>query len=179
MFDLIFKIGYYVLIAAVVALGCLLLISSVPTPLHIEVKIVESGSMEPAIHTGSLVVIKPRDSYQVGEIITFYFSLRDKIPTTHRIVEVQHVEGKTLYLTKGDANEESDPRSIPESSVVGRVFFSIPYLGYVLDFVKKPLGFALVIGVPAFLIIVDEAGKIWGEVRNAQVKEVKKDTTDV
>ncbi len=34
--------------------------------------IVSSGSMEPAIKTGSVVVVSPKSSYQVGDVVTFY-----------------------------------------------------------------------------------------------------------
>jgi hypothetical protein len=40
----------------------------------------------------------------------------------------------------------------------------VPYLGYILDFAKKPIGFVLLVGVPAGLIIIDEIIKIFHEV---------------
>src|SRR3989338_8215020 len=52
---------------------------------NIEIKIVKSGSMEPAIKTGSIVVIKPASLYGVGDVITFGEDSRTTYPTTHRI----------------------------------------------------------------------------------------------
>ena len=175
MLDSFFKIAYYVFIACVVVLGLLLFVSTIPIPGNIEMKIVQSGSMEPTIHTGSTVVIKSFDSYHEGDVITFYFNRADKTPTTHRIVRIEN----GVYVTKGDANENEDPRAIAQSSVVGKVLFSVPYLGFVLDFAKKPLGFALVIGVPAALIILDEVGKIWNEVRATRRKEEEEEKENV
>ena len=173
MVDMLFKIGYSIFVSVVIALALLLLISIIPIPGNIEMKIVQSGSMEPAIHTGSAVIIKPLESYTEGDIITFYFNRGDETPTTHRIIEVREAEGAISYLTKGDANENEDPQPVSGTSVVGKVLFSIPYLGYVLDYIKKPVGFLLVIGVPAALIIFDEIGKIWGEIRTARRKDTE------
>lgn len=169
--DWFFKGLHYLLILAIVVIGGLLLISAVPVPGNIEVKIVQSGSMEPVIHTGSLVIIKPESEYKEGEIITFMFNRNDKVPTTHRIVSVRQEGDNTFFLTKGDANENADPREIRERDVIGKVLLSVPYLGYVLDFAKKPLGFAIIIGIPAALVVYEELGKIWKEIRRKKEPE--------
>ena len=173
MADTLFKITYYTFVACIVALGLLLLVSAVPVA-HIEVKIVESGSMAPAIHTGSIVVIRAQKSYRVGDVITFFYSMRDETPTTHRIVEIKEADGEKRYVTKGDANENEDPNTIEEEAVVGKVLFSVRFVGYILEFAKKPLGFALIIGIPALYIIFDEGLKIYTEVRRILKEEKEK-----
>jgi len=155
------QIPYYLLIAAVFATGILLLATLVPIPGNFSIKIVKSGSMEPAIKTGGVVVIKPTETYQVGDIITFGKDTKTQIPTTHRIIEIENES----FLTKGDANDSPDPLPIQKSDIKGRVIFSAPYVGFVLDFAKKPLGFALIVGIPAMLVIIDEIGKIWREIK--------------
>jgi signal peptidase I len=130
-----------------------------------EIKIVQSGSMEPSIRTGSIVLIAPQPSYGVGDVITFTSTDSD-VPTTHRIMEVKVDDaGATWFLTKGDANENFDTAPVAATDVLGAVRFSVPYLGFLFDFARTPLGFALLIGIPAFLIIIDEVEKIWREVR--------------
>ncbi len=166
-----FAILYYGLIVGVVFLGALLLMPLVPVPGNIEVKIVQSGSMEPEIKTGSLIVMRPTEDYQVGDIITFYFERGDQVPTTHRIVEVNEVGRSISYLTKGDANNAPDPRPIPRNQVLGEVLFSIPYLGFILDFAKKPLGFVLLIGIPAGFVLFDEGIALWNELRKLRTKK--------
>ena len=47
----------------------------------------------------------------------------------------------------------------------------IPFVGYAVDFAKKPLGFALIIIIPATLIIYDEIRKIYGELKKSAKKE--------
>ena len=174
----LFKIGYWIFVAAVVLLGLLLLTSLVPVPGNLAVKIVQSGSMEPSIKTGAVIFIKPSDSYKIGETIMFGEDTKTKVPTTHRIVADEVRNGVFYYTTKGDANEDPDPQQIAQSEVIGKVLFSIPYLGYVLDFAKKPLGFALLIGVPAAIVVFDEAGNIWRETRKLKMKKRVQETNN-
>src|SRR3989344_6544376 len=153
----LFKIGYGIFVAAVVLLGRLLVTSLIPIPGNIDIKIVQSGSMEPSIKTGGLVIIKPFSEYHIGDVIMFGEDTKTKVPTTHRIVADEVRSGVFYYTTKGDANEDPDPQQVAQTEVIGKVLFSIPYLGYVLDFAKKPLGFALLIGIPAAIVVFDEA----------------------
>lgn len=130
-----------------------------------ELKIVRSGSMEPAILTGSLILIHPATDYKAGDVITFGDDTRTSIPTTHRIVSVRTEGTMSYFETKGDANEEVDPGETPVSKVIGRVIFSLPYAGYILAFSKTQLGFALLIAIPAALIICYEAIGIVREIK--------------
>jgi len=160
----IFKIIYYVFITFIVAIACLLIISTFPITGNIEVKIVQSGSMEPTIKTGGIVVIKPMDNYKIGDVITFK-KARTQEPITHRIHDMKISEGNPYYITKGDANNAPDQREISKDEVLGKVLVSVPYLGYAVDFAQKPLGFALIIIIPAFLIIFDEIKNIIKKIR--------------
>lgn len=160
------KTFYALFITALVGVAGLFLATMLPTAWAggLEVKIVKSGSMEPAIPTGSIVFVRPAAEYRVGDIVTFGADTRSEIPTTHRIIEVQNNEGRVAFLTQGDANEDPDPRAIAMSEVIGKVWLHVPYAGYVLDFARQPLGFTLMIGIPAGLIIVDEVLRIIMEV---------------
>jgi signal peptidase len=121
--------------------------------------------MEPAIHTGSIVVVKPASDFKIGDVITFGPYSKTKAPTTHRIYEMKVEGGEPVYITKGDANNAPDTREIKKEDIVGKVLFSVPFIGYAVDFAKKPIGFALIIIVPATLIIVDEIKKIVREIK--------------
>lgn len=168
--DKLFNYLYYAFIAILVVFGALLVASYIGVG-GVSVKIVQSGSMEPAIQTGSIVVVKPVADYKVNDVITFVFSPADQIPTTHRIVEERIVAGASRYITKGDANEDRDPREVLERNIDGKVLLSIPFLGYLLDFVRQPLGFGLLVGIPAAYVVFEEATKIVSEVRRARRKK--------
>ena len=161
---LLLKGLYFLVFAGIVAIALLLIVSLFPVPGNIEVKVVLSGSMEPAIKVGSVVVIRPAEDYKIGDVITFGKDTRDAIPTTHRINEMRAQAGEIFYQTKGDANEDPDVREIKKDEIIGKVAFSIPYLGFVIDFAKKPIGFLLLVIIPAGIIAIDEARKIWKEV---------------
>ena len=132
--------------------------------------IVQSGSMQPEIKMGSIVAVRPADDYKIGDVITFQVA-KNKEPITHRIYDIKVVGGEPKYITKGDANNAPDQREISQREIIGKVLFDIPYLGYVIDFAQKPIGFSLIIIVPALVIIFDEAKKIYEEIKKKKAKE--------
>src|SRR3990167_4288057 len=162
--DKIFKIATKVFYAIIFLIIALLLFALFPIKGNYQIKIVKSGSMEPSIKTGSIVVIKPSVSYAVGDVVTFGKDTKTDIPTTHRIVSTRAVEGVLLFTTKGDANEDKDTNEIRQGDINGKVLFDVPYFGYIIDLARKPLGFAVLIILPAFIIIFDEGAKIWKEI---------------
>ena len=115
-----------------------------------------SGSMEPEIRVGSVLITRPveAETIEVGDVITFNSPLSET-PTTHRVVSVE--KGSELRLqTKGDANEDADPFTVPAQNVLGTACFHVPYFGYASQFVKTPLGFILTLCVPGLIIMVME-----------------------
>lgn len=174
----IFNTIYYLFIVAIMAIAILLLSSLIPMPGNFKVKVVKSGSMEPYIKTGGIVVIIPSSSYEVGDVITFGKDTKTQIPTTHRIVKIEGDGPLRTFTTKGDANDAEDPSVTRLADIEGKLLFTVPYLGYVLDFAKKPLGFALLVGVPALVIIIDEIGKIIREIRLMRRKKQSLNATE-
>lgn len=90
--------------------------------------IVLSGSMEPTIHTGGIVVIDTRqkDNVQPQDIVAFAES--NGTVVTHRIIGGSKEEG---FITKGDANDVEDLNGLPAENIIGKYCFSIPYIGYI------------------------------------------------
>jgi len=127
--------------------------------------IVLSGSMEPAIKTGSIVFVIPFNQYEIGNVITFKNNNKKERSITHRIKNTEVVEGEMFYITKGDANESVDVRKITEDEIIGRTFFWIPYIGYVVDFAKRPTGLMIIILVPGLIIVAGEGKKIFKEIK--------------
>ena len=120
-----------------------------------------SGSMEPELKVGAVVITRPVDEEEIktGDIITFYSPLSEQL-TSHRVIATE--SGSSFrFQTKGDANEDADPFTLPAENVVGKVCFHIPYLGYVAQFVKTPLGFLLTLCLPGLIIVVMELRNIW------------------
>jgi len=137
--------------------------------------VVQSGSMEPAIKVGSLVATEQRDEYQVGDIITFQDSENPAISITHRIVEIKEEQDEKSFVTKGDTNQGADPEKVRASKVLGKVFLTIPYAGYVIAYTKTKQGLALLIVVPATLIIGSEIININSELKKYLKKKRTRD----
>jgi signal peptidase len=160
---LFFNIIYSVVFAVMLALA-LLFVSTLFPVFGVEAKVVKSGSMTPAISVGSLVVIHPAPVYKVGDVITFGKDTKTQIPTTHRIVAIKGEGDAQTFQTKGDANNAADPSLTKIADVHGKVVASIPYLGYLLAFARTPMGFALLVGLPALMVVVEEGYVIVREV---------------
>lgn len=163
---------YTICLAGLILIGSLLLLTVFPIPgIDLDSRMVQSGSMEPAIPTGSVVFIRSAEEYRKGDIIT-YRKNEQETPTTHRIVEVTNENGVS-YTTKGDANPVQDMNEVKEREVLGSVRFHLPFLGYAINFAREPLGFLLLIMVPVVLIGVDEIKKIIRELKKDKDKEEK------
>lgn len=130
-----------------------------------------SGSMEPQLKVGGVVVTRPveAEDIKVGDTITFYSPLSEQL-TSHRVVAVE--DGSPFHFqTKGDANEDADPFVVPVQNVVGKVCFHIPYLGYATQFIKTPLGLLLTLCLPGLIIVVMEMVNIWRVLTGVQIEE--------
>lgn len=91
-----------------------------------------TGSMEPTIRAGELVVISEKLNYKVGDIVTYRDE--DNFLVTHRIVEKIGND----VVTKGDNNNIVDNK-ITIENIVGKVVFHSKLLGFFLLYILKPL----------------------------------------
>ncbi len=101
-----------------------------------------SGSMEPAIQTGSVCFVNIKADYddmKTGDVIAYRTSAGGLV--THRVISVRE-EG---LETKGDNNDVSDGVSTTALNFHGETLFSVPYVGYVLKALQKPVNFAMII----------------------------------
>lgn len=118
--------------------------NAVPMPFGIGMSTVLSGSMEPTISVGDLLIIKEQDSYKVDDIVVYQSG---RMPVVHRITDIS----EEMVTTKGDANNTSDePFSI--KNIKGEVVAVIPWIGNVLWALKSPVGFIVVLALAILLI---------------------------
>jgi signal peptidase len=158
--------------------------------------VVRSGSMEPAIKTGSMVIDKSFNDYNVGNIVTFKNKDKPKETTTHRIANIKYQGDIKLFTTKGDANDSADSEQIAQDRIEGKVIFSIPYFGYAASFARTLPGLIFIIVIPATIIVYEEMKKIHyetkqivkcrkekkrtqGKTKNKEGSEVANSTTEV
>ena len=115
---------------------------------------VESGSMEPTLYRGDLVVVRGviPESLQVGDIIIFQSSMSD-VPVVHRIVDISHSGGELQFTTKGDNNLTADPSLVPASDVLAKVVGSIRYLGFITLILILPGGLFFIVFLVAIFLL--------------------------
>lgn len=143
----------------------------------LQVYTVLSGSMEPVYHTGSLIYVKNVDPYEIeeGQVITFM--LDENTIATHRVVEVVPDEedaSVVRFRTKGDANDAEDGSLVHYRNVIGTPVFTIPYLGYVADYIQNPPGMYIAISGGAILLFLMFLPDIFSESNEEEKKSKKK-----
>lgn len=177
----ILKIIYNLLFVLLIIVAAFIILTSYKVIDGYNFYVVMSGSMEPKIHTGSIVGVKEENNYEKGQIITIKMKNDPNQTYTHRIIDINTTEDTTTYTTKGDANEDTDPDVALKTNVLGRVFASMPLIGYLIHFSKQPLGFILMVGVPTIIIISSEMNTVKDfvkqklEERKISLKKKKKD----
>jgi signal peptidase I len=96
--------------------------------------VVLTGSMQPHLPPGSLVVVRPVAAGElgIGDVITYQLHSGAAAVVTHRIVAMTNdADGQPLFRTKGDANSAADPKWVRPVQIRGERWYSITYLGYV------------------------------------------------
>ncbi|ALS01205.1 hypothetical protein ATZ33_07435 [Enterococcus silesiacus] len=92
-----------------------------------QLRVVMSDSMSPKIPKNSLIFIKEtNEEVAVGDVVTFETAGEN---VTHRVVDIAENGQDAVYKTKGDTNEFPDQGQRRKEAIVGKVVFSIPYLG--------------------------------------------------
>lgn len=126
-------LGLVILLSIIAAALALTL----PRALGCQIFNVVSGSMEPAIPAGSVVYVKPAEpeTIEEGEVIAFVL---DGEVVTHRVTENRRVVGE--FVTRGDANNTDDFRTVPYEALIGRMVKHIPVLGSLLALFATPAG---------------------------------------
>ncbi|MGZ8652882.1 MAG: signal peptidase I [Actinomycetota bacterium] len=143
--------------------GGLVLAVGVPNAFHAKSLTVMSGSMEPTIGTGDVVVARqtsPMD-VRVGDIVTFRDPLDLERLITHRVREM-HVRGDdVVFVTKGDANTGEEHWALSKEGTIGRVAFRVPKLGYFMIWFHSRFGLLLLIVLPTLLLGASELWRLW------------------
>jgi signal peptidase len=153
----------------VVIVGALVLLLA-PRLLGANLLVVLSQSMEPNIPMGSIVVSQPveaADEIGVGDVITFQASGPDGDPAliTHRVVEIVDNGIGVHFRTQGDAVDDPDMFLVSSNNLVGRVWFSLPLVGYLIAFIRTPVGYLALAGLPAMMLILSEWVEILRSIR--------------
>lgn len=122
-----------------------------------------SGSMEPAISPGDVVIdegIAPWEA-KVGDVVTFRDPQDESKQLTHRVVATKDTGSHIWFVTQGDANNTKERWRIAATGEIGRVVYTVPWVGHLAVFARSKLGRLLLVGIPLLLILIEELVRIW------------------
>jgi signal peptidase len=124
---------------------------------------VMSGSMEPAIDTGDVVVIKsiPPSQARLGDVVTFRDPRHPERLLTHRVRGLRFDHRQSLFVTKGDAATQVERWKVARDGHIGRALYRLPKLGHLALAVQTPLLRMLAIIIPALLLALLAIVWIW------------------
>ena len=113
--------------------------------------VVVSGSMEPVMYRGDIVVLEKAnllglqefnpDEVEVGDIVVYNAAWHDG-PVIHRVIEKGKINSTTVFKIKGDNNDVADPYWVTESQITSRVLtfngqpVIIPKIGYISIWIR-------------------------------------------
>lgn len=149
----------------------------VPMPLGVGATVVLSGSMEPTLSAGDLLLIKAEEEYAVGDVVVFQTG---GIAVVHRIIEIREttVEGENgeeieyLAVTQGDANNTPDD-PIRMELIKGTVALRIPLIGHIVNLIKTPVGTIVILG--AAILLLERSFRKEKEKDNDKLDEIRKE----
>jgi signal peptidase len=136
---------------------------AVPFAFHARPLVVLSGSMEPALRTGDVSVVRsiaPLDA-RPGDIVTFRDPDNADRLITHRVRAMRVQGDAVVFRTRGDANNVSEHWRVPATGEIGRLMYRIPKLGWVLSYARSKGLFILLLGGALALLLVLELSAIW------------------
>ena len=126
----------------------------------LEMRTVLSDSMEPRLSEGDLLVTWPVRATRIepGDVILFDDGADHTV--AHRVVAVSGEPGARVFETKGDANDASDSRLVPQSDVRGRMIFYVPNVGTLAEHLRAPYGSLALIVIPCLALLALD-GRAW------------------
>lgn len=152
-----------ILLAVVIAFTIFVRITgNTPTLFGYSILRVSTGSMEPELMVGDVILTKEVDdvnSLAVGDVITYKGTIGEyaDMLITHQIVKAPYEENGTTYVvTKGIANEIED-KPVPVDRITSKLVCKIPFLDALYSFFLTPWGLLTAVA----LIILAFAGEFW------------------
>jgi signal peptidase len=115
-----------------------------------------TGSMEPTLPPGTLVVVRPTpvQDIRVGSVLTYQIRSGEPDVVSHRVLSRSvSTDGTTAFITTGDNNDSADATPVTPAQIKGTVWYSVPLLGYVNNAVNGPARAWVTPGVAAMLLV--------------------------
>ena len=177
----IIKVIVYIFVALLIIINGTILgmkmLGKQPSILGYHIYYIASGSMEPTIKTGQVIVGKETDieDLEVDDIVTFYGtkgSLNGKI-ITHRIKKIYEEDGQIYLITKGDAVNDEDEAFLA-TDVISVMKFKIPLAGMLIKLISNKFGFIFIVLVPLGIILISQLVDLKKAIKNEESEDIEK-----
>ena len=138
-------------IIAIIFMCCILLIlqviqnpKKIPNLFGYKVFNVISGSMEPTLEIGDIVIAKETEIENIKQedIITFR---QENSIVTHRVIDIIKENGKTFYQTKGDNNNANDEKLVEYQNVEGIYVLKISKIGILISKLQNTTSIIIIV----------------------------------
>lgn len=153
IFNIITTVILVVLIAAVIFIFYSRLTNGTPTIFGYQIYRVSSGSMEPVLKIGDVILDKQVQPNEIkkGDIITYKGDSGDyagKI-ITHKVVEqpYQNEFGKWIYQTQGIATGTTPDPLVSEDQIQAKYVMTIPFINNLYNFFLSDYGLIAFVGL--------------------------------
>jgi signal peptidase len=127
-----------------------------------------TGSMEPTLPPGTLVVVRPTPAQDIrlGDVITYQIKPGNPAVVSHRVIEVHAISNGTKeFVTQGDNNPAADAAPVTEGQIKGVIWYSVPLVGWASILVGQyggwlvPIAGIGLIGYAAAMIVSAAVGR--------------------
>jgi len=154
IFILLFSLLLYNI---VLITGAIINPDKTPSFFGIKTYVIVSGSMQPEINIGDMVVVKEVNDTElnVGDIISYR---NGQSVVTHRIHQINYVNGKKEYITKGDYNNTQDSIIITIDSIEGKVIKTFKGIGHISLFLQSKYSI-IIITIIFFIYLLSRKNK--------------------
>jgi len=125
------------LLALVILVGALVIV--IPKIFGATPMTVLTSSMEPGLPPGTLIVVKPIETNDIqrGDVITYQIESNKPGVITHRVTAITNSsDGTRTFTLQGDNNDLPDELQVIPVQVVGKLWYSVPWIGYVASYVN-------------------------------------------
>ena len=136
-----------------------------------------SGSMEPKYHVGSLIYVSKVDAADIKVDDPLTYRMANGTVVTHAVIEIIEADtpANRQFITQGIANDTPDGAPVHASAVIGRPVFSIPYLGYVSNYVQNPPGTYVVVCFILAILLLSFVSDILGQPTHETKEETEEE----
>lgn len=131
------KLLKHILTTILITSGLLIIALVVPMLLGYKLIGIETGSMEPVLHVGSLCYVKKADIIHENDIVTYFTGEDNDVLVTHRVIGV-NIDGS--YELKGDNSNMVDKNKVTDENIIGVTKYNVPYGGYLIKYLSTVSG---------------------------------------